>query len=444
MATSSNRRSVVRRLSGGAVLWAVLVGATLAGVAIGQYWRISVRAMDARLMSDADALARAIAITAGVLEVDVPAEVRVELASGESYYGIYDADGRLLDGDAPASQDGALLRIGVFTVGGVREARVTAPMGATVRIGRPLAPLRDDLGRLATSVLVASLAACLLAVPLAIWLRRQLARSISQIGRTAVALAPGQPARIDLASVDEEYAGVAARLNEAFDRLEQGLARERQLTADASHELRTPVTTIVAESEWALARTRSDDEYRHALEVCGRQGRRLKEVLETLLAIARIEGGSQAPRLDDLELATLVEHAVADAARAAGERQITITHDGHARMRGDRVQLGILVSNLISNAVRYNRDGGTVHVSVTAEGANVRLEVRDTGHGLEPGMAERVFDRFWRAESSRSAKQGGSGLGLAISKAVVDAHGGTIACQSSPDGTTFTVVLPVG
>jgi two-component system, OmpR family, sensor kinase len=427
----------------GAVLWAIVVGATLAGVAIGQYWRVSVRAMDGRLLADAEALARGIGITAGVLEVDVPAEVRAELAIGESYYGIYDADGRLLDGDAP-SLDDAPMRTGVVTVNSFREARVTAPMGAAVRIGRPLAPLRDDLGRLATSVLVASLAACLLAVPLAFWLRRQLARSISQIGRTAVALAPGQPARIDIASVDEEYAGVAARLNEAFDRLEQGLARERQLTADASHELRTPVTTIVAESEWALARTRSDDEYRHALEVCGRQGRRLKEVLETLLAIARIEGGSQAPRLDDLDLATLVEHAVADAARSAGERQITITHDGHAKMRGDRVQLGILVSNLISNAVRYNRDGGTVHVSVATDGAVVRLEVRDTGHGLEPGMAERVFDRFWRAESSRSAKQGGSGLGLAISKAVVDAHGGTITCQSSPDGTTFIVVLPVG
>src|SRR5690606_20120413 len=195
---------------------------------------------------------------------------------------------------------------GSWTVGGHREHRVDVtadgPPGtgmaarhAIVRVGQPLAPVRADLGRLATSLLVASLLAVLLAAPLAIWLRREMARSVGQIDVTARRLAPGTAARIDLGSIDSEFAGVAERLNAAFDRLERALQRERQLTADASHELRTPVATVVAESEWALSRPRSADEYRHALEVCARQGRRLKHLVESLLTLARIESGTASP-----------------------------------------------------------------------------------------------------------------------------------------------------
>jgi two-component system, OmpR family, sensor kinase len=442
MATSSNRRSVVRRLSAAAALWAVILGVTLAGVAIWQYWRVSVRAVDARLLADAEALAREIGETDDVLEVDVPAELRASLAAGDSYYGIYDADGRLLDGDAPPLPPGGRIAIGRFSIDGHREARVAAAPRGTVRVGRPLAPLRADLWRLATSLLVASVTASLLAMPLTVWLRREVARSMTQIDRTARTLAPGQPARIDLASVDEEFAGVAGRLNEAFDRLEQGLARERQLTADASHELRTPVATVVAETEWALARPRMPEEYRHALEVCARQGRRLKDLLETLLTLARIEGGAQAPAYEALDLDALVAQAMDDASRLAHERHVTMTCDGRARVYGDRLQIGILLSNLLSNAVRYNHDGGTVHVSIHALDGRVGLEVRDTGPGMNPSVADRVFDRFWRAAPSRSAREGGTGLGLAIAKAVVEAHGGHITCRTGPEGTTFVVDLP--
>jgi signal transduction histidine kinase len=110
-------------------------------------------------------------------------------------------------------------------------------------------------------------------------------------------------------------------------------------------------------------------------------------------------------------------------------------------VRGDRVQLGILLSNLLGNAVRYNREGGAVHVQLALRGGQVALEVRDTGPGLDPAVADRVFDRFWRAEPSRTAREGGTGLGLAISKAIVDAHGGQIHCRTGPDGTTFVVEL---
>jgi signal transduction histidine kinase len=105
----------------------------------------------------------------------------------------------------------------------------------------------------------------------------------------------------------------------------------------------------------------------------------------------------------------------------------------------------ILLSNLLSNAIRYNRSGGSVSVALTRTDAHVRVLVTATGPGLEPEVASHVFERFWRADPSRSARDGGSGLGLAISRAIVDAHDGTIACESEIDrGTTFTVTLPLG
>src|SRR5690606_8867169 len=137
-------------------------------------------------------------------------------------------------------------------------------------------------------------------------------------------------------------AGVAERLNAAFDRLEGALQRERQLTADASHELRTPVATVVAESEWALARPRTVEEYRHALEVCARQGRRLKHLVESLLTLARIESGTAAPAAERIVLRALTDDVVVDLRRLADERHVDVQCEGEATAMGDRLQLAIL------------------------------------------------------------------------------------------------------
>ncbi len=436
------RKSIVGRLTARAALWAVTIAVTLSGVALWQYWRISLRTLDAEIVTDAEAVARAILSQDGLLEVDLPASDRASLSDGRRYYAVEDADGRRLDGDAPPAADGDR-RTGVVDHQGFREARVAAPSGGLVRVGRPLAPLHADLWRLAASLLVASLVTLLLALPLMVWLRRTLERSLTQFDRTAQALAPGRPARIDLSRVDDELAGVARRLNDAFDRLEVGLRRERQLTADASHELRTPVSTILAETEWALGRDRATGDYREALEVCRRQGRRLKELVETLLVLARIESGEVPAARERLDLASLVDGAIGDVAPRATARRIRIRREGEASIEGDRVQMGILLSNLLSNAVRYNRDEGEIHVGLSQAGpSRVRLTVRDTGPGIDPQHTGRVFDRFWRADPARTSGEGGTGLGLAISKAVVDAHDGSIRCETGETGTTFVVELP--
>ena len=442
MATSSTRSSIVRRLTARAVVWAVLIAITLGSVALWQFWRASVRALDAQLVAEADSLAREIVVQEGLLEVDAPADTRAALGAGDWYYGVYDADGRRLDGDAPPLPEGRRPAAGIVTRGGYREAWREGPRESLVRIGRPLGPLETDAWRMAASLLVASLVTLLFAAPLTVWLRHALARSLAQFERTARAMAPGRSARLDLTRVDAELLGVARQLNEAFDRLEAGLRREQQLTADASHELRTPVTTVITETEWALSRDREADEYRQALDVCRRQGRRLKDLTESLLVLARIESGTVPPRRDPLQIGPVVDQAIEDVAARAATRDIRVWREGDARVHADRVQLGILLANLLGNAVRYNRNAGEVEVRVAQEpDGGVTLKVRDTGPGLDPAVVDRVFDRFWRADPARKA-EGGTGLGLAISKAIVEAHDGTIRCESTGDGATFVVELP--
>jgi two-component system OmpR family sensor kinase len=171
----------------------------------------------------------------------------------------------------------------------------------------------------------------------------------------------------------------------------------------------------------------------------------MKDLTESLLTLARIEAGTIERRRDTVELRAIADDVVTDMQPLARDRDVSIQIDGHATVAGDGVQLRMLLSNLVSNAVRYNRRGGSVAIRLRRDDRRVELEVADTGPGLDAEQRARVFGRFWRADVSRSARDGGSGLGLAISKAVVIAHGGTIACRAvEPHGAAFAVVLPVG
>lgn len=442
MATSSTRNSLAHRLARRALAWVALTALTVGFVAAWQYWRLSVRSLDQALLADARALVAAIAEQDGLLQVDVPAETRARLSVDASYYGVYDAEGRALDGDAPPLRAEGTRRPGTRTADGHREAWVAGPRDSVVRVGHPLTSLRGDLGRLAASLVLAGLCALLPAIPLVLWIRRTLAGAFQQFEDTARRLAPGRPARIDLGRVDHELVAVGRRLNDAFDRLEAAIRREQQLTADASHELRTPVATMLAETEWGLASQRTLDEQRASLETCRRQARRLKELIEALLVLARLESGEAPLARESIELAALVDGVIRDLGARAGDREVTVRRAGSARVDGDRLQLARLVTNLVDNAIRHSPRHGVVRVGVATEAEGVRLSVADDGGGIDPEDVSHVFDRFWRGDRARSSRDGGTGLGLAISKAIVEGHGGTIDCISGPEGTTFTVRIP--
>jgi signal transduction histidine kinase len=171
----------------------------------------------------------------------------------------------------------------------------------------------------------------------------------------------------------------------------------------------------------------------------------MKALVESLLTLARLEGGTLPLSRDRVALRPLADETIAELAPLAAHHQVRVDVDGDATAWADETQMRILLSNLLSNAIRYNRSGGSVSVALSRTNGHVRVLVTDTGPGLDPEVASHVFERFWRADPSRSARDGGSGLGLAISRAIVDAHDGTIACESEIDrGTTFTVTLPLG
>jgi heavy metal sensor kinase len=252
--------------------------------------------------------------------------------------------------------------------------------------------------------------------------------------------------RINVEETQSELGSLAATLNDTFDRLESAFKQQVRFTADASHELRTPLAVIHTQLELALSRDRSPEEYRQAMQACLRAARRMRSLVDSLLVLARADAGRLELKRERFDLAESVEECAAMLAPLASQRNVELTAatDTPAEVVADRTRVTQVITNLMNNAIAYNRDGGRVRVSVGREDGVAVLTVADTGVGIAPGDQADVFARFFRADKARSREAGGSGLGLAICKSIVDAHGGDIRFASRPgEGTTFTVRLPV-
>ncbi len=231
-------------------------------------------------------------------------------------------------------------------------------------------------------------------------------------------------------------------LNATFSRLEAAFGQQKQFATDAAHELRTPVSVLLTQTQGMLNRSHSEAEYREALEACQRAAQRMRRLIESLLELARLDAGQEPMKRIAFDLSGCVRETAQTLQPLADERQVKILCDLPAiECVGDPERLGQVINNLLANAINYNRKQGIVEVSVVRERGAVTLRVRDTGQGIAPEDLPRVFERFYRADKSRSA--GHSGLGLAISKAIIDAHGGSISVTSEPGtGSEFTVRIP--
>jgi heavy metal sensor kinase len=248
----------------------------------------------------------------------------------------------------------------------------------------------------------------------------------------------------------DELGRLAETLNQMMTRLERSFAALRRFTADASHELKTPLTVVRAGVERAITRPDMPPETLAALEETLQEVNRMTELLESLLTLARADEGRADLHREPVDLREIIEEA--------GETgELLAEHAGvgiEIRLPGEPVVLSVdrsrvrqLALNLIENAVKYTPRGGQVSVELVSNDGRVVFTVADTGIGIAPGDLPHVFDRFWRADSARTrtSERAGTGLGLAISKWIAEAHGGTIEVQSRPGrGTTFTVGLPSG
>jgi two-component system sensor histidine kinase BaeS len=241
----------------------------------------------------------------------------------------------------------------------------------------------------------------------------------------------------------EELASLARAFNLMAGRLEQQDQLKRDLTNDVAHELRTPITNLRCHIEAIV-----DGVVRVDAETIGALGadvRQLERLVEDLGLLAQADAGQLRLVPEDVDLATLTGEIVRDLAPRLAAAGITLDRDvaTDARAFVDRVRLRQVLANLLDNAIAYTPSGGRIVVSARANGSGTILEVRDTGDGIAPEHLPHLFDRFYRADPSRSRRTGGAGLGLAIAKNLVTASSGTIAVASEPGkGTAFTVTLP--
>ncbi|MHB0963508.1 MAG: sensor histidine kinase [Gemmatimonadaceae bacterium] len=254
--------------------------------------------------------------------------------------------------------------------------------------------------------------------------------------------------RLPQAEGDDELARLSATLNAMIARLEQSFSGLRRFTADASHELKTPLTVLRADIERAMSSGPRSTEGLVALEEALQETARMADLVESLLTLARADEGRFDLHREPVALGPLVID-VAETAQILGEEaglKVSVTPLEDATVLGDTLRLRQLFLNLVTNAVKYTARGGRVDLSLVRRDDKVEFAVRDTGFGIAGADLPYVFDRFWRADRARSrtSERGGVGLGLAISQYIAHAHGGSITVASRLGrGSTFTVSLPL-
>lgn len=244
----------------------------------------------------------------------------------------------------------------------------------------------------------------------------------------------------------DELDRLARTLNEMLGRLDKAFHQMRQFSADASHELQTPLTVLKGELELTLRAPRDEIEYRRTLASALEEIDRLSELVEGMLYLARTDAGVARIGQDRVDLAQLIDETCTRLDWLAKQTsvQLTLGPLQPVSVQGDAVRLGQLITNIVQNGLTYTPAGGDVIVSLRAENDQAIVEVVDTGVGLSHEEQNQIFSPFYRTAEARSMSGGGAGLGLSIAQAIAQAHGGKIVVKSLPDkGSTFTISLPL-
>ncbi len=314
-----------------------------------------------------------------------------------------------------------------------------------VHVGRDLGPVLRELDRLAGLLVVIGLGVFVVGLLGGWWLSTRAVRPIEAMSRTAAGItARNLSDRIDLGNVDRELGELGAILNQMLDRLETAFTQQTRFTADASHELRTPLAVLLTQAELALSRPRTAAAYRETIATCQRAAERMRSLVEDLLTLARADAGELELKRHAIDLHALAEDQIALLTPLAENRNVRIELSGDSILvEADPSRIGQVITNLLVNAITYNRLGGSVQLETDQEGPFGLLRVRDTGPGIPEADQPHLFERFYRVDRARSRDRGGSGLGLAICQSIVEAHRGTLQFTSTEGvGTCFEVRLP--
>jgi heavy metal sensor kinase len=319
------------------------------------------------------------------------------------------------------------------------------PSSEVIEVGCSLRPVRAELR--STALHLAGVGGLILFVGLVggWWFVGRALKPVSEISSTAVKISAGDLSqRINVAEAESELGQLAAVLNSTFARLEMAFAQQKQFASDAAHELRTPVSVILTQTQTALNRERDAASYKQTVEACQRAAQRMRKLIESLLELARFDAGQESLKRSPFDLSKTVAASVELVQPLADERDVKIISElSPLQILGDSERLAQVVTNLLTNAIQYNQPAGEVRVTLESQEGLAVLTIVDTGQGIAAEDLARVFERFYRADKSRTGA-GNAGLGLSICKAIIEAHGGTIDVASTQNvGTTFTVRLPM-
>ncbi len=331
------------------------------------------------------------------------------------------------------------------TRGVYREAFHFTEMGECILVGRSMTSDLAALHQFAWWLVAAGGGILVLGLGGGWWLASSALRPIGDMTAAAGRISEGNLAeRINVTETDSELGHLAGVLNTTFARLDAAFAQQKQFTADASHELRTPLAVLISEAQTTLARDRSSAEYRETIEACLTTAQQMRRLTERLLQLARLDAGESSLEHGTVDLAECAARCIEQIHPLAAERGLTMSAELEpAKATGDAELLSQVITNLLTNAIHYNKEQGEIRVVTKLENGEAILCVSDTGSGISGPDLPHVFKRFYRADKSRARANGRTGLGLAICKAIVDSHGGRIEVASEPGkGTTFTVRLP--
>ncbi|WP_447985616.1 heavy metal sensor histidine kinase [Nitrospira sp. Nam74] len=316
-----------------------------------------------------------------------------------------------------------------------------------VRVGTSLQALEETLHRLLIILLITMPLALLASLGGGWFLAGRALRPVEAITQAAERIAGGDlTQRLTVPTAQDEIGRLAATFNAMIDRLEASFQQVRQFTSDASHELRTPLTVLKGETELALRRPRSADDYRVVLESSLEEIDRMSRIVDELLFLSRADLGEIKMESRPVRLDHLFDDLKRQAEVLGYEQGVQIVTGliEPATVAGDDMRLGELVLNLLDNAIKYSPPGGRVEMSLLTQDGMARLSVSDEGIGVAREEQAHIFDRFYRTDAARAHTKKGTGLGLAICQWIVDAHHGTIEVHSElGKGSTFTVVLPL-
>lgn len=382
-----------------------------------------------------------------------PAGIRFRVADGHGRW-VFQAAGTEAWGATPPDPCHLPNRGSVQTIGqsrkSIRVLSAAIPPGV-VQIGMPTDEFEEMLEAFTWTAVLASPVLLILASVAGYWMSRRALAPVGRIARAAGEIeAQNLSARLSLPGTGDELEHLSATLNAMLARLEDSFRRITQFTADASHELRTPIAIIRTTAEVTRKRPRSEKEYTESLDRILAESERTTELIGDLLQLARGDANAEDMVPEPVALDELMKHACADAIVQAESRGInlTIRGSGQCTVFGEYAALHRLVLILLDNAIKYSKPAGEVQVHLgsyrKAECIMAMLEVSDSGIGIAAEDLPHIFERFYRASKDRSRKIDGWGLGLAIAESIVRRHGGEIQIESTPGaGSTARVFLPI-